>query len=304
MPQRRLGIILITALVCAFVSSSVAFGDGVAKERTPEKVPAALPFIPTEQLVYEGVFSKFLLRGIKIAELRFTAGRVPVRVDATNSQPSDKVEATAPLLFTSDVESKGWFRKLFGINFRFHVESTVEPSSFAVLRTSKIDEQGKRVRNSEAVFDTTSRKVEWTEWDPNNSGQPPRVVSAALDGTTHDVISAIYFLRTQPLVSGQRFDLSISDSGRVFRVPGVVTAERKKMKTVLGKVQVVRLDVEIFGPGRPIQDSGKMSLWVTADDRRIPVRAKLSHDVGTVEIKLTSVNKTATSTGAQASRLQ
>ena len=297
MPRRGLKRIMLAALACALVSSSVALANNVPKERTPEKVPPALPFVPAEQLVYEGEFSKLLLRGIKIAEMRFTARRG--QPAATAGAPADanpqatSADAAAPLLFTSDIESKGWFRKLFGINFRVHIESTVDPATFSVMRTTKHDDQGKRVRTSEAVFDMGARKVEWTERDPNNVQQPPRVVTAVLDGTTHDIISAIYFLRSQRLTPGQTFELAVSDSGRVYRVPAVVTNERKKMKTVLGKVQAVRIDVGIFGAGRPIENSeGKMSLWVTDDDRHIPVRAKLSHEMGTLEIKLKSFNKT------------
>lgn len=288
MPRPVLQRVWVAALVCALVSSSIVLANDVPKERTverpAEKIPATLPFVPSEQLVYEGEFSKLLLRGIKIADLTFTAGRA-------QAAPKDSA-AAPPLFFTSDIQSKGWFSKLFNFSFRYHVESTVEPGSFNVIRTSKVDEQGKRVRLSEAVFDREGKKVEWTERDPNNAQQPPRVVTAILDGTTHDIISAIYFLRTQRLTPGQTFDLAVSDSGRVFRVPATVTSERKKVKTVLGKVQAIRLDVGIFGPGRPIDDDGKMSLWVTDDERHIPIRVKLSHSMGTLELKLKRVNKT------------
>ena len=297
MPRRGLKRIMLAALACALVSSSVALANNVPKERTPEKVPPALPFVPAEQLVYEGEFSKLLLRGIKIAEMRFTARRgQPATATAAQADnaaaPAPTGADAVPLLFTSDIESKGWFRKLFGINFRVHIESTVDPATFSVMRTTKHDDQGKRVRTSEAVFDMGAKMVEWTERDPNNVQQPPRVVTAVLDGTTHDIISAIYFLRSQRLTPGQTFELAVSDSGRVYRVPALVMNERKKVKTVIGKVQVVRIDVGIFGAGRPIENSeGKMSLWVTDDERHIPVRAKLSHEMGTLEIKLKSFNK-------------
>jgi Protein of unknown function (DUF3108) len=246
-----------------------------------------MPFAPSEQLVYEGEFSKMLLRGIKIAELRFTANRAP----AEQAAASGIVAAAPPLLLTSDVESKGWFRKLFGINFRYHVETTVDGGAFNVLRTTKLDEQGKRVRASEALFDYAGKRVEWTERDPNNTGQAPRVVTAALEGPTQDIVSAVYFLRTLPLTPGQTFDIAISDSGRIYKVPGRVVAEKKKVGSVLGKVSVVRLDVELFGEGRPIEGKGKMSLWVTNDERRVPVKARLSHDLGQLDITLKSIRR-------------
>ena len=178
------------------------------------------------------------------------------------------------------------------MSFKFHAESQVEPNDFYALRTYKKDEQGKRVRTSETVFDQLTNKVEYTERDPNNAGQAPRVITAALSGPTQDIVSAIYFLRTQALTPGQTFNIAVSDSGRVFQVPATVVAEKKKMKSVLGKVEVVRVDVEVFGPGRPVEEGkGKMSIWVTNDDRHVPVKARFSHDIGTLDITLKSIQR-------------
>jgi hypothetical protein len=196
------------------------------------------------------------------------------------------------LLLTTDVVSKGFFSKLFGVNFKFHAESQVSPDDFCPLRTSKVDQQGKRVRTGEAVFDQQAKTVEYTERDPNDAQQPPLVITAALEGPTQDIVSAIYFLRTLPLTPGQSFNIAISDSGRVFQVPARVVAEKKKMKSVLGKVSVVRVDVELFGPGRPVEEGkGKMSIWVTSDERHVPVKARLSHDIGTLDITLKSIQR-------------
>nr|MDQ5837854.1 DUF3108 domain-containing protein [Acidobacteriota bacterium] len=288
------------------------------KEHTQPHTNAAMPFTPSEQLVYDGEFSKLLLRGINIAELRFKAYRptaaatpsAPATGDANTAAASPAISSNAtlsssnatpssttaspPLLLSTDVESKGWFHKLFGINFHYHVDSQVEPNAFYALRTDKLDEQGKRVRKSEAVFDQDAKKVEYTERDPNNSEQAPRVITAALEGPTQDIVSAIYFVRTQPLTPGQSFTIAVSDSGRVFQVPAVVSAEKKAMKSVLGKVAVVRVDVELFGPGRPIeQGKGKMSIWVTSDDRHIPIKARLSTDMGQLDITLKSMQRDA-----------
>jgi len=296
MARRSLRHQLAAMLLSAVVFSSIAPASETPKERTPARPNAQMPFVPSEQLVYEGEFSKLLLRGIKIAELRFKASHAP----APPAAPAEGDAAAAPtqFLLTSDVESKGWFRKLFGINFRFHVETMVGADSFNVLKTTKLDEQGKRVRESEALFDYEGKRVEWTERDPNNAGQAPRVVTAALEGPTQDIVSAIYFLRTLPLAPGHTFDLAISDSGRIYRVPGRVVAEKKKMKSVVGKVSVVRLDVDLFGEGRPLEGKGKMSLWVTNDDRRIPIKARLSHEMGQLDINLKSIERQPVQTAA------
>jgi hypothetical protein len=291
MPRRILSKITATtatALIFAVVLSSVVLAADTPKERTQPRTPAPMPFAPSEELVYEGEFSKMLLRGIDIAELRFKA----MRPAAVAASADGEAPAPAPLVLTTDVVSKGFFSKLFGVTFKFHAESQVEPNDFYALRTIKTDEQGKRVRTSETVFDQETKRVEYTERDPNNAGQAPRVITAALEGPTQDIVSAIYFLRTQPLTPGQTFNVAISDSGRVFQVPATVVAEGKKMKSVLGKVDVLRVDIDLFGPGRPVEEGkGKMSIWVTNDERRVPIKARLSHDMGQLDITLKSIQR-------------
>jgi hypothetical protein len=291
MPRRITSKIYATtaaALLFAVVLSSVVLAKDTPKERTQPRPAAAMPFVPSEELVYEGEFTRAILRGIDIAELRFKA----LRQTPSGVPVEGESQTPAPLILTTDVISKGFFTKLFGMSFKFHAESEVEPNDFYALRTTKKDEQGKRVRTSETVFDQQSRKVEYTERDPNNAEQAPRVITAALEGPTQDIVSAIYFLRTQPLTPGQSFNIAISDSGHVYQVPATVVAEKKKMKSVLGKTGVVRVEVELFGPGRPVEEGkGKMSIWVTSDERHVPIKARLSHNLGQLDITLKSIQR-------------
>lgn len=246
---------------------------------------------PVEELVYEGEFSRALLRGISVAELRFTSTSAPPRsgVEAQTKNLATNVR------LTMEAVSKGLLRKLFGINFRQRVESTIEPVSLSVLQTNKLDEQGKRLRISEAVFDRNAGQVVWTERDPNNPEKPPRVVTNPLNGVVQDIASAFYFLRTRPLAVGQSFEILISDSGQIYRTPVQVT-ERKRMKTVLGEVWTLRVEPEVFGEGRLMRGKGKMALWYTDDERHIPVKAHISNELGTLDIKLKRFRSQHTST--------
>jgi hypothetical protein len=243
-----------------------------------------LPFEPAEELVYEGEFSRALLRGLNVAELRFTAART----QASNIQPGNG-NAPAALRFTLDAVTKGLLRKLFGLNYHQHVESTVEPATFSVLQTTKLDEQGKRKRTSEAIFDQAAGKVVWTERDPTDTNREPRVVTNQMSGAVQDIASAFYYLRTQPLVLGSSFAVMVSDSGQVYSIP-VSVSEKKTMKTVLGKVQTLKVDADIFGDNRLVRGKGKMSIWFTDDARHIPVRARVNNEMGTLDITLKSIN--------------
>lgn len=279
--NRRFGFAALALVLCASLFASVPASD------TKRKDTRNLPFEPTEELVYEGEFSRALLRGINIAELRFTANRT-----LAPASQSGKESAPSRLRFTLEAFSKGLLRKLFNLNFRQHIESTVEPASFSVLQTTKLDQQGKRLRTSEAVFDRNAGKVVWTERDPNDPNREPRVVINAASGAVQDLASVFYYLRTQPLEPGQNLEILVSDSGQVYRVP-VAVHEKKKMKTVLGQVQTLKVEPEIFGDGRLLKGKGKLILWLTDDARHIPVRARINNEMGTLDIKLKRINSGA-----------
>src|SRR5437764_11305808 len=119
MQPRILGKIT-AAILFAVVLSPIALAKVTPKERT--RTTAAMPFAPSEQLVYEGEFTKLLLRGINIAELRFKAFRPNAPAGDVLGKGDGEEPAAQPLLLTTDVVSKGFFSKLFGISFHYHAE--------------------------------------------------------------------------------------------------------------------------------------------------------------------------------------
>ncbi len=283
--------LIITFCLILFLAT---LGAGLVPGQKPAAKALLRPFEPAEELLYEAEFSRSLLRKVDIADFRFTANRTAV-VHMPNAAGSDEGSKDEPyaLVFTGDVSSKGFFAKLFNLRFREHVESTVDPVSFTVRNTKKRDEQGKRLRTSEAVYDRASGKVVWTEIDPNNPSRQPRILSSDFTGQVQDVLSVIYYLRTQPLEIGKTFEVSIGDSGRVYQVP-VRVVEKKRMKTLLGRVDAVRLDPKLFGSKGMISIEGQISIWLTDDHRRIPVSARIKNEYGTFDIQLKKIVQSPT----------
>ena len=246
---------------------------------------AAHPFEPVEELFYEAEFNRALLRGLNVAEFKLRSERTPL---TAQSPEADKNKSYA-LSLTADVSSKGFFTKLFNLKFHEQIQSTVDASSFTIRRTTMLDEQGKRVRTSETLYDRSKGKLSWTQRDPNNPNVEPRTAAVDFVGQLQDVLSAIYFLRTQRLEVGQNLEVFISDSGHVYRVP-IHVAEKKRMKTAVGKVNTLRLEPDLFGPEGMIEDEkGQFTIWITDDEKRIPVSARVKTEYGTFDIKLKRV---------------
>ncbi len=224
-----------------------------------------------ETMTYEGKVSRLKI-SVSVAELTFTATAAPESKDLT---------------VRTDAVSKGTLLKLFRYSFTQNYISTVDLASFRILKTVKRDVQKERIRESEAVFDYSEKSVTWIETDPKDRNRPPRRIASDLTGDAHDMVSAIYAVRLQPLVVGKRFDLTVSDSGLIYKVPVVVTS-RQQQNTELGKVWCFRIEPEIFGRGRLIEQKGKMVIWMTDDVRRIPVRARIDSQYGKIDIRLKS----------------
>lgn len=243
----------------------------VSAQTTKKTSISHLPFIPGETLTYEAKISK-IIRGIAIADLVFT---LPEKFEQGN------------MLIRAEARSKGTLLKIARYSFLQEIESTIGLQDLRVLKTVKHDVQKERVRNSEALFDYGERRVTYTETDPREPTRPPRRIASEVQGPAHDLVSAIYSLRLRPLAVGRKFTIQVSDSGLVYDVPVRVTA-KETQKTVIGSLMCFRLEPDVFGPGRLIEQEGSMVLWLTDDARRVPVRAQVNAPIGRIEIKLKS----------------
>lgn len=269
---RSIVVVFLLALV-------IAAGFAPAPAQRRDAHAGTRQFELGEELHFEAEFSRALLRKLDVAELKFRATRTPLE----GSNAASKLYA---LTLNADVSSKGFFPRLFNLKFRERVESTVEPNTFTVQKTTILDEQGKRVRTTESTFDRSQGKMTWTSRDPNNPAAEPRHAITEFSGQLQDVLSAIYFIRTQPLVVGKSFEVFVGDGGKVYKIP-VAVVERKRMKTILGRVNVLRVNPELFGPERLIEDEkGEFSIWYTDDAQHIPVGGHVKTDYGTFDIKL------------------
>ena len=266
-------------LLFLVLSLTLAFGFAIPAKTARAQKALPRPFEPLEELHFEAEFSRALLRKIDVADLKFHA----------SSSPKPANGDSYALTFKAEVTSKGFFARLFNLKFKETVESVVEPHTFTVKNTTILDEQGKRVRETKSTFDRSKGQMTWTLRDPNNPESEPRHAITEFSGQLQDVLSAIYFIRTQPLEVGKGFNIYIGDGGRVYTTP-VKVLEKKRIKTVLGRVDAFRVNAELFGPERLIDnEKGEFSIWFTADARHIPVGGRVKTDYGTFDIKLKRV---------------
>jgi hypothetical protein len=226
-----------------------------------------------ETLKFDGKLNK-IFHGIPIAELTFNAFGRP----GSNS-----------LVIKSEAVSKGTLLKLVRYSFLEQYESTLD-DKFRIVKTVKHDVQKERVRDNIAEFDYAQKRVMFVETDPKDPTRPPRHIASEISDPMLDMISAIYYIRTLPLEVGKHYELPVSDSGLVYKIP-VAVKGREMQNTILGKVMCFIVEPDIFGTGRLIEQKGSITIWMTADARHVPVRAVVRSEYGKIDIKLKAYTK-------------
>lgn len=238
------------------------------------KLVDPLPFKVGETLVYEVSFSKLIFSGV-IGELKLTV-----------SKPD---APTAPELIElkADAVSKGFFPALFGIKVKDKFVSLVNQSDFGIHTSKKLLEEGKSRREQTSLINRELGMVTYSDLDLASKKSAPKVKEKPSPPWIQDLLSAIYYVRTQSLKEGDVIPVPISDAGEVYNIE-IVTGKREEIKTASGRVNAILLNAKVFD-GRYIKRSGEMLVWVTDDQARVPLRAKIKTSGATITVELKRV---------------
>lgn len=109
----------------------------------------------------------------------------------------------------------------------------------------------------------------------------------------HDIVSAFFYVRT--------FDLKSFKKGQVIQLQNFFDRETHELSVkILGRQRVTvdagTFDCVVIEPiivsGSPFAFKGRLLMWMTADDRKIPVKVSTQIPIGSIDAKLTSYRGT------------
>ena len=238
------------------------------------KINQPLPFKAGEKLRYEVSFSKLIFGG-SIGDVQLTVA---------NAESTTK---NAKLALKAELTSKGFFPKLFGIKVRDTYSAIVSAQDMGLHESRKSIEEGSNRREQRAVIDREAGRVTFTDRNLTDKKAELKTKEAASPAWIQDILSATYFVRTQPLNEGDVIKIPISDGGEVYQIE-VIVEKREEVKADAGKFNAIRLNAKVFD-GRFIRRSGEMLLWVSDDARRIPVHARIKTSGATVTVDLKQI---------------
>jgi hypothetical protein len=103
-----------------------------------------------------------------------------------------------------------------------------------------------------------------------------------------DVLSAFYLVRTLPLEVGKIIEINGLNDGKVFPLR-IKVHKKDRIKVPAGKFNCFVVEPAIQGEGLFVQ-KGRMAIWLTDDERRIPVLMKSKVPIiGSIDARLRTI---------------
>ncbi len=160
-------------------------------------------------------------------------------------------------------------------------ESWMDAGALCSLQYHQSMSEGHYSREVRSRFDHPAAR--FSCWRKNKKGQES-TQEGDIPSFVHDVLSSLYFLRTQPLTPGEDILLDVNSGAQTWslriKVKGVET-----VKVPAGTFECWRVEPLIAGEGLFMQ-TGNLEVWMTDDDRRVPVLMRSKVMVGSFTAEL------------------
>jgi hypothetical protein len=179
------------------------------------------------------------------------------------------------------IESAGLVSKLY----RVYDDYSARMNEQLCASTVKIHaEEGKRRRDTDITF--ARGTAAYSERDLLKNNSVVLAKETAVPECVHEYIGALQRLRFQRPELGQSIQIPLSDGKKAATVR-VDAQEREEVTTPLGKFKAIRYEVFMFNDVI-INKKARLYVWLTDDDRRLPVqiRVRMQFLIGTIELKL------------------
>lgn len=236
-----------------------------AKERQLVPPPPAgiRALQPGEILTYDISWSRLISAGTAVMEIKseILPGGRPVLVFVVTGRSRGVADRILPVKDT--------------------VQSTFDPQIMASLSYSLRQSHGKKKVSRDVVFDHQRKKVISTQNEdaPKTQDIPEQV---------QDGLSSLYYLRTiDEFTVGKVVTVNVFDRNKNWSIE-VVTLGRETVKTPAGEFAAIKVKTRPLYEG-VFLNKGVVFIWLTDDDRRVPVLMKSTITIGSFVFSLTDM---------------
>jgi len=262
------GLRAFAARIPVFAAATLVFFASPASPQDVTGPQAAVSPVTRETLTY-GVEWRL----VKAGSAKYTWNSVPGSTSTSSAAPVSEVRL--------HLESAGLVSRLFRVNDDYTAQLG---ENFCAQNTFLSAHEGSRNRETRVLYDSQVRKATYVEKDLNKNLTTNHEIE--IPSCVHDVIGGLMVLRTLHLDPGKTAQIPISD-GKKFVQARVESQRREDVKTDLGTMKAIRYEVFLFD-NILYKRSGRLHVWLSDDERRLPVRlqVRLQFTIGTITFTL------------------
>jgi uncharacterized protein DUF3108 len=257
---RLLAIVALVALPHAAVEQRRAT-PAPAREPVRERT---VPFAAGELLTYDVSWSNFL-----------TAGSATVAVK--EKRPSN---GSVAYEIIADGRPTSLLSRLYKLYYK--AETLLDAYTLLPQRSSVYSEEGRRTKTKLTTFDHR-RGTGVFEVQPGAASKK----DMTLPPDTLDALGVIFVLRASPLKTGTKMTLHVANDGEILNVEAAI-GRRERVQTGIGSLDAFRITPAIV---RGEEQARAMTMWISDDQRRLPVKLEAELPVGSFVLTLTSAKK-------------
>ncbi|MGM0568808.1 MAG: DUF3108 domain-containing protein [Elusimicrobiota bacterium] len=174
--------------------------------------------------------------------------------------------------FVHTARSARFFDPFYKVRNR--VESFVDTRKLQSIRYERIIREGSYSRDSVIIYDHDYGVA-------YEDGERFEITEGI-----QDVLSSFYYMRTKKLEPGEVYRFDIGSSKKIWPLK-INVKRREKIKVPAGRFDTVVVEPELMEEEGIFKHEGKIEIWLTDDERKIPVLIRSSIKIGTVSVVLT-----------------
>lgn len=248
--------------------SEAALDEIAIAEPPPPGVP---PFKVGEQARYDVEWVN--------GPLDLTAGQITLSVVAPEAGDLGASGAPPAWVFSVAVDTAPWVSRFFEAHDRFR---TAADEAMRPLLHQRALREGRRAVDRTYAYDHAARRV--SSGDSPAAARQPGALTLPLPAGARDALTALWYVRSMPLAPGSTLPLPLNEAGRNLAL--TVTVAARETITIDGApVSALRVEPR-FTARVQRRQAIESTLWLSDDERRVPLVVEVAAGFGRVRLKL------------------
>jgi hypothetical protein len=243
--------------------------------------PATAPFAPGERLTYKIEWNPpwflFFLPPME-------AGEATLSLFGETQYQNRKA-----FKITFTARSSGTLTKMAGISINDYFEFTSDEETFCTYSVVKRVREGQWMRNIDYVYLSDVGKLHLREVDVSKS-TPSVLQDRDYDGIppcVMDLFSALYFLRKKELATGVSIQALVGYD-QIVKDVQISVEKKERVYVPAGDFNAWKINTTAIIGGL-FKGGGDFHIWLSADERKLPVKFEVKVELGKVTGRLKEV---------------